>query len=272
MTAATREQAVFVDGIAFWAPRLPCWELAAQVFRDEALAPDEPARRPAPALLPPTERRRAPDTVAVSLEVAAKACEAASLDPATTPSVFASTHGDLAISDYMCETLASNPALTSPTRFHNSVHNAAAGYWTIATGCLAPYTAVTAYTFTFGTGLLESIVQATAGDTPVLYVAYDIAARGPMATMAPSDGLLGVGLTIAPRPVTARSFRLSWQICPGAPTDVTPARQADLGLVAGNAMAPCIPLLAALAQGRGQVALGLGPELLLRLGVSSSEP
>ena len=90
--------------------------------------------------------------------------------------------------------------------------------------------------------------------------------------MAPSDGLLGVGLTIAPRPVTARSFRLSWQICPGTPTDVTPARQADLGLVAGNAMAPCIPLLAALAQGRGQVALGLGPELLLRLGVSSSEP
>ena len=45
-----------------------------------------PAPRPAPALLAPTERRRAPDTVAVALEVAARACAAAGRAPSELPS------------------------------------------------------------------------------------------------------------------------------------------------------------------------------------------
>ena len=47
----------------------------------EAAAPDKAQTRPAPALLPPAERRRAPDTVAVALEVATRACEMAKRDP-----------------------------------------------------------------------------------------------------------------------------------------------------------------------------------------------
>ena len=133
----------FVNGVAFWAPRLPGWQIAAPVLRGEAAAPVQPAPRPAPTLLAPTERRRAPDTVAIALEVAGRACESAGADPKQLPSVFASTHGDLAISDYMSETLARTPTLISPIRFHNSVHNAAAGYWTIGTGCHEPYTALT---------------------------------------------------------------------------------------------------------------------------------
>ena len=65
-----------------------------------------------------TERRRAPDSVAVALEVAARACEQAELDPTTLCSVFASTHGDLVVTDSVCETLAKTPLLTSPTKFH----------------------------------------------------------------------------------------------------------------------------------------------------------
>ena len=56
--------------------------------------------------------------------------------------MFASTYGDLAITDYMCSTLAKAPMTLSPTRFHNSVHNAAAGYWSIATACRQPYCAL----------------------------------------------------------------------------------------------------------------------------------
>ena len=257
----------FIDGIAFWAPHLPGWELAKQVLRGEMAAPSEPARRPAPALLPPTERRRAPDTVAVSLEVAARACEAAGVDPATTASVFASTHGDLAISDYMCETLVSTPTLTSPIRFHNSVHNAAAGYWTIATGCHAPYTALSAHTSTFGEGLLESLVQVSADACPVLYVAYDIAARGPMATMAPSAGLLGAGLVLGPGPSSRSRLRLDWHIVPAVADALTPASPANLALAGGNAMAPCLPFFESLAHGRGKVVLALGPGLALDVDV-----
>ncbi|KPJ79787.1 MAG: hypothetical protein AMJ58_10825 [Gammaproteobacteria bacterium SG8_30] len=264
-------RSAFVDGISFWAPRLPGWELARQVLRGETTAPAEPARRPAPALLPPTERRRAPDTVAVSLEVAARACEAAGLDPATTASVFASTHGDLAISDYMCDTLVSTPTLTSPIRFHNSVHNAAAGYWTIATACYAPYTALSAHTSTFGEGLLESLVQAVTDGWPLLYVAYDIEAKGPMATMAPSAGLLGAGLVISPRASAHSRLRLDWRVVDGASHPPTVASPGTLALVQGNAMAPCLPLFEALATGRGEVSLALGPGLALGVEIVALE-
>lgn len=255
----------FIDGIALWSPRLPGWETASAILRGEALPPTEPARRPAPSLLPPTERRRAPDTVAVSMEVAARACEAAGADPARTATVFASTHGDLAISDYMCETLASTPTLTSPTRFHNSVHNAAAGYWTIATGCYEPSTALSAFVHTFGEGLLEALVQVEAGGRPVLYVAYDIEARGPMATMAPSRGLLAVALVLSPRRGPATQATLSWRVGSGRIPQPTTASPGNLALVEGNAMAPCLPFIEVFARGGGPVELTLGPRLALHL-------
>ncbi len=67
---STRVHTVYVEGIGFWASRLPGWENARAILRGEAQAPATPQARPAPALLPPAERRRAPDTVALSLEVA----------------------------------------------------------------------------------------------------------------------------------------------------------------------------------------------------------
>jgi len=269
MSAATVRSA-WIDGIALWAPRLPGWDEAAAILRGDREAPAEPARRPSPALLPPTERRRAPDTVAVSMEVAARACEAAGVDPARTASVFASTHGDLAISDYMCETLAKTPALTSPTKFHNSVHNAAAGYWTIATGCYEPYTALSAFGYTFAQGLLEALVQAETSGAPVLYVAYDIEAKGPMATIVPSRGMLGAALVVSPAASARTQAALAWEVVP-SPAPATLAGPVALALAGDNEIAPCLPLYEALAAGDGTVGLSLGPGLLLRLAVSQVE-
>src|SRR5262245_51846444 len=188
---------VVAEGVAFWAARLPSWDVARAVIRGEQLAPQASAARPAPALLGPTERRRAPDTVAIALEVAARACEAAGRRPAELPAVFASTHGDLAISDYMCATLVATPTLISPIKFHNSVHNAAAGYWSIGTASYETYTAISAFQYTFGTGLLEAATQAACEGKPVLYTAFDIEAKGALSAMAPSRGLLGVALVLA---------------------------------------------------------------------------
>src|SRR3546814_16767116 len=80
-----------------------------------------------------------------SSDVCSSDLTAAGRDPASLPSVFASTHGDLPIMDYMCATLASEPRTISPTKFHNSVHNAAAGYWTIGSGCMHARPAVSAF-------------------------------------------------------------------------------------------------------------------------------
>src|SRR5688500_9252424 len=178
---------LFVDGVALWSPRLPGWERARRILAGQDPAPEEGAPRPIPELLPPTERRRAPDTVALAIDSALKACTAAGRDPASLACVFTSMHGDLAITDYMCATLAADPKLVSPTKFHNSVHNAAAGYWSIGAGCTRPYTALSAGEQSFGAGLLAACVQARTSGEAVLLVACDIDARGPLAAVAASS-------------------------------------------------------------------------------------
>ena len=259
----TQMRTVGIAGVAFWHSRLPGWELAQKVIRGEAEAPAA-TPRPAPVLLAPTERRRAPDTVAIALEVASKACEAAQCAPGEIASVFASTHGDLAISDYMCATLVNTPTLISPVKFHNSVHNAAAGYWSIGTGNYAAYTALSAYEYTFATGLLETATQVICDGKPVLYVAFDIESKGALATMAPSRGLFGVGLVIAPAEAANVTRKLSLRV-ETQREPVTAARTAAAALVAENALAPCLPFFEALALGQHSVQLQLGREQLLNV-------
>ncbi|MFT4196307.1 MAG: beta-ketoacyl synthase chain length factor, partial [Pseudoxanthomonas sp.] len=185
-----------IEGIGFWADGLPSWQAACAFAADGAPVQGAPAR-PSPQLLAPNERRRAPETVAVALEVALAACRAADREPATLPSVFTSTHGDLAITDYMCRQLAQDPAALSPTRFHNSVHNATAGYWTIGAGVHAPATALSAWHGSFAQGLLEALAQLACGAPAVLLVGYDSTAVGPLTRISHSQGLLGGALVLA---------------------------------------------------------------------------
>jgi Beta-ketoacyl synthase, N-terminal domain len=212
--------------------------------------------RPQPSILPPNERRRAPDTVAVALQVAQAACANAGRDPARLPMVFASTYGDLAITDYMCSTLAKAPTTLSPTRFHNSVHNAAAGYWSIATGCHEPYCALGAGRYTFANGLFAAVLQVCADDTDVLFVAYDIDAHGEQLRIADSQGLLGVALVLT-RDGGGRNLEL---------TVVAESSAAPGVAGSANAMAACLPLSTALERGSAQVLrLPLGPESTLQV-------
>jgi hypothetical protein len=240
---------LFINGVAIWSERLPGWDAARAILAGAAPPPTEAAPRPSPQLLPPTERRRAPDTVAVALEAALAACKFAGLAPATLPCVFTSMHGDLAITDYMCATIASTPALVSPTRFHNSVHNAAAGYWTIAADCTRPYTALSAGEQSFGAGLLEACAQAMSGGENILLVAYDIDARGPLAPVARSKHLLAAALIVSPERGSNALARFDVQLTTGSGMVASQARAANAALVAGNSTESCMPLMEALALG-----------------------
>lgn len=256
-------QAVFLQGISLWASRLPGWDVASAVLAGQAEPPAAALRRPVPEMLPPAERRRAPDSVALAIEVAARACAASALDPAQLSSVFATTHADLAITDYLCDVLVRTPLLTSPTKFHNSVHNAAAGYWCIATGCHASYTTVSVHDHSFAVGLLEAIMQVAGDGSPVLYVAYDIESCGPLTQVAPSRGLLGVGLVLARDRSEQSVAELCWSIRSGSTDLATRPDPANYRLVQDNAMAGCLPLFEVLARGTGHVTLALGPDSLL---------
>lgn len=238
---------VHIEGIGFWAPSLPGWEHARAVLRGEAAPQEPPARRPAPQMLPPAERRRAPDSVALALEVAAAAVAASGRDATTLPSVFVSAHGDLAISDHLCAMLVNSPTLISPTKFHNSVLNAAAGYWTMGVGCHAASTALTAFEHSFANGLLAAAVQCLADDRPVLLVGFDIAAVGALASVTRSEGLLAVALVLSPEKSGRTIATLGCTLQPGSAERPAPAGEAARAL-GGNALADALPLFEALAR------------------------
>ena len=238
-----------IAGAAFWAPTLPGWPLARAALRGEAAPQDPPARRPAPELLPPAERRRAPDSVALALEAASAAVAASGLAPPSLPSVFVSAHGDLAISDHLCSMLASTPTLISPTKFHNSVLNAAAGYWTMGVGCHEASTALTAFEHSFANGLLLAATQCLADDRPVLLVGFDVPAAGALRSVTRSEGLLAVALVISPYMSGQRIAAFDAALVPrtegsAAPEPSSPAAQA----LAGNALADALPFFEALAR------------------------
>jgi hypothetical protein len=159
----------------------------------------------------------------------------------------------------MCATLASDPAAISPIRFHNSVHNAAAGYWTIGNGCLAAATAISAGEASFAQGLVEALSQLACGEDAVLLAAFDTRAAGPLAAAAPSTGLLGGALVLARE---GDGVQLSAQLEDG----MAAAPDGPLAVhAAGNAMAPMLALFDALAANMTGAILPAGPGRVLRV-------
>jgi Beta-ketoacyl synthase, N-terminal domain len=161
-------------------------------------------------------------------------------------SVFTSAHGDLAVTDALCAQLAQAPLQLSPTRFHHSVHNAASGYWAIATGCRAPSTALSAHTHSFAAGLLEALVFCACEQEPVLLVGHDTEARGLLSEVNSSRGLLGVALVLSPERSASSMATLQWRLDDGA--SAAPALRSDAArTLHSNAMSDALPLFESLA-------------------------
>lgn len=263
---------LWIEAAALWTPALPGFEAARSAWRQAAPGGGEPpaaAARPAPTLLAANERRRAPDGVLMALQVAEQAAAASGRDRRTLPTVFASAHGDLAITHALCRTLAADPALLSPTRFHHSVHNAASGYWAIAAQAPAASTALSAQDGSFAAGWLEALAQALADDTAVLLVAFDTEAPGPLASVNTSRGLLAAAWVLAPRPGPAARWRMRCWLDTTPAHALPPPEPAPWGTPAANASAPALPLLHDLALDRASTrAWALSDTLALWLAVA----
>jgi hypothetical protein len=273
-----------IAGIGLCATGLASWQAARAVLGGSAPFVPSALPRLVPARLPGTERRRANATSRLALEAAGeavRACGGTTL--AAMQTVFASADGDGDVLATLLHDLAQERVAMSPTTFHNSVFNAPAGYWSIATGSTAASTTVCAGAATFAAGLLEALTSATLSAAPVLLVAFDhpFPAAAPIATTTREPfacALLlqpdaagvqavpgadhGPPVGLAGHPVPGALAR--WWIAPdGAPPSRTAPDAPDsalppglAGCFAGNAAAHALPLLAALARGAtAQVAL-----------------
>jgi hypothetical protein len=178
-------------GVGLVGPGLPSWSEAVAVLRGEAPWVAAASVVPAPQRLPAAERRRAGAAVKIALSVADAACSDAQRDPGTLATVFSSSSGDGANCHVLCETLAHPPGpdrLVSPTRFTNSVHNAAAGYWHIAVGSRHASSSICAHDDSFGAGLMAALAQVPALPAPVLLVASDTPYPEPLNATAGTPG------------------------------------------------------------------------------------
>lgn len=238
----------YIEGIGLLGPGLNDWPGSQAVLCGRQPYSPAPTRLPPPLSLPAAERRRSSGIVKLTLAIGLQAVAAAGLDAAQLPSVFSASGGDGYNCHEICQMLASDDRQLSPTRFHNSVHNTAAGYWGIATGAMTTSSVLCAYDASFGAGLLEALTQVVVDDTRSLLLAYDTPYPEPLHRTRPIPDAFGVALVLAPR----RSARALAQINVCL-TDAAAQPLDDAALEALRMAIPAarsLPLLCRLAQGQ----------------------
>jgi len=257
----------WVEGVGLLGPGLPGWAAAAEVLSGRA--PYEARTTVIPPLecLPPAERRRTGKVVRLALSVGLEAVRNAGADAATLHAVFSSSGGDGENCHEICQVLAGAERQISPTRFHNSVHNAASGYWGIATGATAASNALCAHDASFAAGLLEALAQIRTDETAVLLIAYDADYPEPIRARRPIPDTFGVALLLTPTATKGSLARISAELST-APAVLLP----DTRLEALRAQVPAarsLPFLQMLARGEpGTVVIDYLEEQRLQLVVS----
>lgn len=238
---------VYIEGIGLCGPGLNGWAASRQILCGLAPYVSSPIAVPQCSLLPANERRRAVRTVKLALAVGAEAFANAQRDAADVATVFTSSNGDGDTIHDILTVLASSDCEISPTRFHNSVHNAPSGYWNIANRSHAPSSSICCHDESFAAGLLEAAVQSTVDDQAVALFAYDVRPPEPLHTARPIDADFATALLLTSRISDTTFARLDVELqTRAAATVMSPAALEELRL--GAPAARSLPLLAALAR------------------------
>lgn len=239
----------YVEGVGLIGPGLTGWPAGSAVLAGRGDYRFAPTAIPASELLPPAERRRTGIPVKLALAAGAEAFAGGRHDAGATATVFASSAGDCDNLHQMCEALATPERQVSPTRFHNSVHNAAAGYWSIAMRSRSSSTSLCCHDSSVAAGLLEAACQVASGGGPVALIAYDHPYPEPLNTARPVSASFGMALLLAPHPSDRAVAGIDVVFLPER---AAATAMADAGLEAlrrGVPAARGLPLLSALARG-----------------------
>lgn len=240
---------LYVSGISALGPGLPGWAGSRAVLAGERPWCQAVQPKPSASILPPNEQRRSSETVRWAIEVAQEAIQQAEADAREVASVFASSDGETGALDRLCRELATPQRTISPTLFHHSVHNAASGYWGIATGSQQSSTVLACYDSSFCAAMLEAVAYVQIEERPVLLVTYDLPSPPPLDAARPLQGGFAAALlltrTPAPNNLAQLDIALSNDLSEGATSMDDPRLET---LRNGNQAARSLPLLAAIAR------------------------
>jgi hypothetical protein len=257
---------IYIDAVSMAAPGMEDWDKSLPVLKGERAYRPEPLGRYKPTLLPPNERRRATELVRLAFRI----CEDATTGHQDTrqhfASVFSSSCGDVNIIDQVCRALSQAERMVSPTQFHNSVHNSAAGYWSIATHSRAPSTSLSAYDYSFSAGLIEASAMVIAEQQQTLLAVYDIQPPSPLAAKRAITAAFATALLLSPTASDATLGQLSLTLSNDEASETHCKSTVLEALRLNNPAARSLPLLELLArQQAGELSLPTTGSKILQL-------
>ena len=256
-------------GIGAWGAGFRNWQDLQDLMAGKELA-DDGAKGPKPEVIPANERRRAPLPVRLAVEASSQACEMAGLDASGLASVFVSGLGDTQLTDYMCKVLAGENKALSPTKFHNSVHNAAAGYWTISTNCMQAANSVAGFNESVSLTLMEALVQANAEQRPLLLTFYDAPSSPILRELLENEHPFSVSIIVSPN-TDESALILNAQVSEQRVTWPTMSLSGDLAeCYEHNPCAKILPLLQFIMGDRQELSMPLSADTALTISSQSA--
>ncbi len=240
-----------INAIAMVAPGMPNWAQAQQMLSGKQSYHHAPTTKKLTTFLPANEARRCSRTISLALSSITQLLENSNVNEQEIRYIFSSCNGDLSIFHHISTALSQTGRPVSPTKFHNSVHNAPAGYCAIALGAQTPSTSITAYQDSVANALLEAAVQVASQKQACLLTGYDEIPPEPLLSLFPIADDFAYSLLISPAHKAhvqePALCRLSIAITQGQKTS-TMDKQAFEKLRTANPQAKILPLLEAIAK------------------------
>ncbi len=243
----TKAIVCYVNAVAICAPGLPDWSTASTYLTTQKHWQLVDDAIPQTTILSPRERRRASHAVKLSLHLAEQLPQQMQLPANQLQTVFASAEGEGETFDSLAKALAQPHPEISPTIFHQSLHNSAAGYWHIATQSHQPSLALSVGEATFSGGLLAAASQTLLTEQPTLFIAYELPMPHPLCFKYPMLTWFGMGLGISPHQNTQTLAKITLRMIEAVPASPLTNSALDV-LRTGNVIARSLPFLEQLAR------------------------
>jgi Beta-ketoacyl synthase, N-terminal domain len=242
---------IYIQSIGLFGTGFENWASAEKILSGEQPYLATAAVPPSPEWLPPAERRRTSDIIRLAMVAGKEALANAQSSPSDSATVFSSSGGSGEVIHQICESLASDERDVSPTRFHNSVHNAPAGYWGIAAKNEWPSTSLCGHDESFAVGLIEAIAQAKSQSHSVLLLVHDLPYPEPLNSVRPVHGLFSLALLLTAKPDEKSRYALTLHMSVDQQDQDLETTLTDESLEhfrLGNPAARALPLLVAIAK------------------------
>jgi len=242
---------LYVQAVSIIAPGINNWDEAQAFFCKKKTYNVQKVTKKLSTMLPPNESRRCSRTTKLALSSIQQLAGQTSFDRQNSRYVFSSCNGDLTVFHHISSALAQEGRPVSPIKFHNSVHNAPAGYASIVLQSHAPSTSITGYKDSFANGLLEAAVQSSISRQTCLFTAYDEVPPAPLYALFPIEDDFACSLLLMP---VSNKENKEEMLCR---LDITITHKQKISIMAedvfeqlrqSNPQAKVLPLLAAIAK------------------------